>query len=124
MFIPRIAPVLRGKTETSEALFLSDLMIILIIIIKWKHGNFRQLHFQGFHNQIFISFPAIKQTMHGPYTAISRQVVGKSVHATIPKGNMGYSQYTVPDQLSCRTYFCCFSLALTNILPRSLVPFF
>ena len=29
------------------------------------------------------------------YTAISREVVGKNVHATIPKGNMGYDQYTV-----------------------------
>ena len=55
------------------------------------------------------------------YTAISRKVVGKNVHATIPKGNMGYGQYTVPDLLSCRTYFCCFPLALTNILPRPLV---
>ena len=26
------------------------------------------------------------------YTAISRKVVGKNVHATIPKGNMGYDQ--------------------------------
>ena len=58
------------------------------------------------------------------YTAISRKVVAKNVHATIPKGNMGYGQYTVPDLLSCRTYFCCFPLALTNILPRPLVPFF
>ena len=31
------------------------------------------------------------------HTAISRKVVGKIVHATIPKGNMGYDQYTVPD---------------------------
>ena len=31
------------------------------------------------------------------YTAISRKVVGKNVHATIPKGNMGYEKYTVPD---------------------------
>ena len=29
--------------------------------------------------------------------SISRNVVGKKVHATIPKGNMGYDQYTVPD---------------------------
>ena len=28
------------------------------------------------------------------YTAISRKVVAKTVHATIPKGNMGYDQYT------------------------------
>ena len=31
------------------------------------------------------------------YTAISKKVVGKNVHAIIPKGNMGYDQYTVPD---------------------------
>ena len=30
------------------------------------------------------------------HTAISRRVVGKNVHATIPKSNMGYDQYTVP----------------------------
>ena len=29
------------------------------------------------------------------HTAISRKFVGKNVHATIPKGNMGYDQYTV-----------------------------
>ena len=34
------------------------------------------------------------------YTAISRKVVGKKVHATIPKGNMGYDQYTVPDTVA------------------------
>ena len=28
------------------------------------------------------------------YTAISRKVVGKNVLATIPKGNMGYHQFT------------------------------
>ena len=34
------------------------------------------------------------------YTAISRKVVGKKVHATIPKGNMGYDQYIVPDTVA------------------------
>ena len=29
---------------------------------------------------------------------------------------MGYDQYTVPNDCSCRTYFCCFPLALTDIL--------
>ena len=33
------------------------------------------------------------------FTAISRKVVGKIVHATIPKGNMEYDQYTVPDSV-------------------------
>ena len=30
------------------------------------------------------------------YTAVLRKIVGKNVHATIPKGNMEYGQYTVP----------------------------
>ena len=58
------------------------------------------------------------------YTAISRKVVGKNVHATTPKGNMGYDQYTVSNDCSCRTYFCCFLLALANLCPWPLVPFF
>ena len=33
-------------------------------------------------------------------TAISRKVVGKKVHATILKGNMGYDQYIVPDTVA------------------------
>ena len=58
------------------------------------------------------------------YTAILRTVVGKNVHATIPKGDMGYDQYTLPDDCSCRTYFCRFPLALANICPWPPVPFF
>ena len=46
----------------------------------------------------------------------------KNVYATIPKGNMGYDQYTVPDDCSCRTYFCCFPLALANTFPWPFVP--
>ena len=56
------------------------------------------------------------------HTANSRKVVGKNVHATIPKGNMGYDRYTVPDDCSCRTYFCCFPLALTNTFSWAFVP--
>ena len=29
---------------------------------------------------------------------------GKKRAATIPEGNMGYDQYTVPDDCSCRSY--------------------
>ena len=43
----------------------------------------------------------------------------KNVHATIPKGNMGYDQYTVPNDCSCRTYFCCFPLAIANITSQT-----
>ena len=33
------------------------------------------------------------------------RLFGKNEHATIPKGKMGYDQYTVPDTIaSCRTY--------------------
>ena len=42
------------------------------------------------------------------YTAISRKVVGKNVHATIPKGNMGYAQYTVPDTVAVQPTFVPF----------------
>ena len=56
------------------------------------------------------------------FTAISRKFVGKHVYATAPKGNMGYDQYTVPDDCSCRTYFCCFPLALANTFPWPFVP--
>ena len=59
------------------------------------------------------------------YTAISRKVVGENVRATIPKGDMGYDQYTVPDTVSsCRSYFCFFLLAPANIHPWPLVSFF
>ena len=42
------------------------------------------------------------------YTAISRKVVGKNVHATIPKGNMGYDQFAVPDTVAVKTSFVIF----------------
>ena len=42
------------------------------------------------------------------YTAVSRKVVGKNVHATTPKGNMGYEQYTVPDTVAVEYTFASF----------------
>ena len=47
-----------------------------------------------------------------------------NVYATISNGNMGYDQYSVPDDCSCRSFFCCFPLALTNKCPWPLVLFF
>ena len=41
-------------------------------------------------------------------TAISRKVVGKNAQVTIPKGNMGYDQYTVPDTAAVETTFVAF----------------
>ena len=42
------------------------------------------------------------------FTAISRKVVGKNMHATIPKGNMGYYQYTDPDTVAVEPPFVPF----------------
>ena len=42
------------------------------------------------------------------FTLISRKVVGKNVHETIPKGNMGYDQYTVPDTVAVEPNFVAF----------------
>ena len=42
------------------------------------------------------------------HTAISRKVVGKTAHATIPKGNMGYDRYTVPDTVAVEPTFVAF----------------
>ena len=42
------------------------------------------------------------------FTAISRKVVGKNAHSTIPKGNMGYDQYTVPDTEAVEPTFVAF----------------
>ena len=53
----------------------------------------------------FIELIACYQLM---YTAISRKVVGKTVHATIPKGNMGYDQYTFPDTVAVEPTFIAF----------------
>ena len=45
---------------------------------------------------------------HRLYTAISRKVVGNNMHAIIPKGNMGYDQYTVPDTVAVEPAFVAF----------------
>ena len=56
------------------------------------------------------SLPAVCANLF-PYTAISRKFVKNKVHSTIPKGNMGYDQYTVSNDCSCRTYFWLLSFS-------------
>ena len=51
------------------------------------------------------------------YTAISRKVVGKNVHATIPN-----DQYTFPDSVAVESNLCCFPLAVAHIRPWPFVP--
>ena len=55
----------------------------------------------------FIRLPRVRNSLWS-HTAISRKVVGKNVHATIPKGNMGYVQYTVPDTEAVEPTFVAF----------------
>ena len=64
---------------------------------------------------------ALGAVKHDVYSYVEKGC-RKNVHATIPKGNMGYDQYTVSDDCTCRTYFCCSPLALANTFPRPVVP--
>ena len=43
-----------------------------------------------------------------PYTPISRKVVAKTVHATIPKGNMDMINTLVPDTVAVESTFVAF----------------
>ena len=42
------------------------------------------------------------------------KVVGENVHVTIPKGNMGYDQYTVPDTVAVEPTFVAFLSSSTR----------
>ena len=42
------------------------------------------------------------------YTAITRKVVREKCARDIPKGNMGYHQYTVPDTAAVELSFVAF----------------
>ena len=65
---------------------------------------------------------AVSSELYGTIQLFRERLSEKNVHATIPKGNMGYDQCTVPDDCSCRTYFSCFPLALANTFPWPFVP--
>ena len=123
-------------------LFIMDLSLRSIETNNWSVDNFKKqwvVHLRLQYNQVTLvsgcpfwqlsvdhNMDVHKdvhyQVKHRLYTAISRKVVGKNVHVAIPKGNMGYDQYTVPDNCSCRTYFCCFPLALANTFSWPFVP--
>ena len=86
-----------------------------------KKSELKTTHNAFWDCRVHIFFDNLSRKM---YTALSRKVVEKIVHATILKGNLGYVQYTVRNDCSCRTYFGCFPLALANICPWPPVPFF
>ena len=72
--------------------------------------SYRNYYKESFRNTAYIKVLNIlcHDTSLLKDTAISRKVVGKNVHTTIPKGNMGYDQYTVPDTVAVKTSFIAF----------------
>ena len=102
--------------------------LFFLIFIRWRFvfqskisGNFTVSIFFAFLFWSFL-YRFVVVSISLLFTAISRKDVGKNVHATISKGNVGYDQYTVLDDCSCRTYFCCFPLAFGNTLSLPFVP--
>ena len=69
-----------------------------------------QLHNLGWDKQRFgqTLIDGLTTFAHKLSTAISRKVVGKKVHSTIPKGNVGYDKYTVPDTVAVEPAFAAF----------------
>ena len=61
-----------------------------------------------FHASVSEQTPDTPVSLALLLTAVSRKVVGRNVHATIPKGNMGYAQYTVPDTVAVEPTFVAF----------------
>ena len=76
--------------------------------ISWCKLQFLVSLSLGRKAKIFSSLQVPLVAVCEEYTAISRKVVGKTVHATIPKGNMGYDQYTFPDTVAVEPTFIAF----------------
>ena len=51
-----------------------------------------------------------RQIVSITYTALSRKVVAKNVHATKPNSNMSCDQYAVPDTVAVELTFVAFLL--------------
>ena len=51
------------------------------------------------------SLACVADALNLLYTAISRKVDGKKVHAVFQKGNMGYDPYTVSDIVAVQPTF-------------------
>ena len=73
--------------------------------------------------QRIVSFNCRPMHLHPCVYSYFEKGCRKNVHATIPKGNMGYDQYTVSDDCTCWIYFGCFPLALANTVPRPFTHF-
>ena len=92
------------KDLTVPWLFI-DLEEIFSLTISWSgsHVFSVEINFKELYRKTKRSSKKLYK-----YTAISRKVVRRNVHATIPKGNMGSDQYTVPDTVAVETAFVAF----------------
>ena len=72
--------------------------------------------------QPLVSYHSMFASCKGPWEGYSFR---PSFAAHVLKRDVwvrGSDQYTVSDDCTCRTYFCCFPLALANTFPRPFVP--
>ena len=60
------------------------------------------------HAQIVSPWPSWGWLSESVYSYFEKGCRKKNVHATIPKGNMGYDQYTVPDTVAVKPTFAAF----------------
>ena len=89
------------------------LFCVLLRVLFKVRCNFICPRVQLIHHHCVMWIAKLKRSMRTQsvvliYTAISRKVVGKNVHATIPKGDMGYNQNTVPDIVAVEPSFVVF----------------
>ena len=105
---------MRFKIEWASLIFGSKFTVFALFYFVFE-GNFPSTSPRGAYiwrgdlTEGFLRYRFGGLIFRGAYTwrslfsevyGISRKVVGKTVHATIPKGNMGYDQYTVPDTVA------------------------
>ena len=92
---------LKNSLYTDVVLFFFSLATLLL----WRSKN--PVRFIFYHPRSMEHISTSEITILS-YTVISKKVVGKNVHATISKGNMGYDQYTVPDTVAVEPMFVTF----------------
>ena len=60
------------------------------------HSRLANVAQNAFASALYLHTQSTEKVSPAVYSYFEK-IVGRNVHATIPKGNMGYDQYTVPD---------------------------
>ena len=84
-----------GTTSGQYYAFLQDMITVINNTSKALLSIRRGLFYDGFHFRRDIQL-------------FRERLSEKNVHATIPKDNMGYDQYTVPDTVAVELSFVAF----------------